>query len=212
MDVVIDNRQVKIMRMELGSWSTNAYIVVCPQTRDSALIDAPAGAESIIKNLGSTNLKYVLLSHSHLDHIEGLRVIREQFPAPLAVHIAENKNGLPFPPEILLKDGDIICVGKVKMEVLFTPGHTPGSICFRIADYLLSGDTIFPGGPGRTETSADFRRILRSLEKKIFILHDDLKIFPGHGDSTTLKQEKNGFSAFNSRPRNPDLYGDVTWI
>jgi hydroxyacylglutathione hydrolase len=212
MEVVIDNQKIKIVRMELGPWSTNAYIVVCPQTRDSALIDAPPGAENIIKNLGSTNLKYVLLTHNHLDHVEGLRVIRERVPAPLAVHIVEDQNRLPFPPEILLKDGDIICVGKVKMEVIFTPGHTPGSQCFRIGEYLLSGDTIFPGGPGRTDSPADFRQILRSLEQKIFILPDDLKIFPGHGDSTTLKKEKTGFNAFNSRLHDPDLCGDVTWV
>jgi glyoxylase-like metal-dependent hydrolase (beta-lactamase superfamily II) len=94
---------------------------------------------------------------------------------------------------------------------LHTPGHTPGSVCFLIANYLIAGDTIFPGGPGRTGSPADFKRILDSLTGKIFVLPDDTRVFPGHGNSTILGKERQSFAAFSEQGLDANLCGDVLW-
>jgi len=96
--------------------------------------------------------------------------------------------------------------------VLHTPGHTPGSLCFRVGRYLISGDTIFPGGPGRTSSPDDFKQIVKSITEKIFVLPDDTQIYPGHGNSTVLKNEKEEFAVFTSRPHEPNLCGEVLWL
>ena len=106
----------------------------------------------------------------------------------------------------------MISFGKVKLEVLHTPGHTPGSLCFRTGKYLISGDTIFPGGPGKTRSPAELSQIIKSITEKLFVLPDDTQIYPGHGDSTVLKKEKDEFAVFSSRAHNPNLYGDVLWL
>lgn len=107
---------------------------------------------------------------------------------------------------------DTIDVGRLKLKVLHTPGHTPGSVCFLLGKYLISGDTIFPGGPGKTTTPADFEQIVKSIETKIFVLPDDTEVYPGHGDSTVLGKEKKEFAIFASRPHTPGLCGDVLWL
>jgi hydroxyacylglutathione hydrolase len=208
---IVNDRDIRIERMELGSWATNAYTVVCPQTGESALIDAPPEAWTIVKKLKDTNLKYILLTHSHIDHIAGLTALRKRVPAPLAVHAADNQEWLPFPPDILLKDGDVVQVGRIRIEALYTPGHTPGSMCFRMGKYLLSGDTLFPGGPGRTVGPAEFKLIIKSITEKILVLPDDTAVFPGHGDATVLRKEKEEFAVFASRPHS-GLSGDVVWL
>ena len=134
MDIIVDNKDLRIEHLELSSYATNSYIVICPQTGNSALIDVPPGARTIVKHLKGTNLKYVLLTHNHVDHIGGLKAFRDRVKAPLAVHQADNQKWLPFQPEILLNDGDVIRVGKVRIEAIFTPGHTPGSMCFKIGE------------------------------------------------------------------------------
>ena len=212
MDIVVDTSTLRIERLETGSWATNCYIVVCPRTGDSVLVDVPPGARTIVKHLRGTRLRYILLTHSHIDHYTGLRATRDRVKAPVAVHAADSRKWLPFPPEILLNDGDIIAAGDVRIEAIFTPGHTPGSMCFHVGSYLLSGDTLFPGGPGRTVSPADFRQIETSLREKIFVLPDDTEVFPGHGPSTILKKEKAEFAVFSSRPHDPSLHGDVVWL
>jgi hydroxyacylglutathione hydrolase len=209
--VIVNDRDIIIERMELGSWATNAYSVVCPRTGDSALIDAPPTVWTLVKKLKDTNLKYILLPHSHIDHIAGLQAIRKRVPTPLAVHAADNQNWLPFPPEILLQDGDVVRVGHINMKAIFTPGHTPGSMCFLLGKYLLSGDTLFPGGPGRTVGPAEFKQIVKSIAEKIIVLPDDTAVFPGHGGATVLKKEKEEFAVFASR-HHPDLSGDIVWL
>jgi hydroxyacylglutathione hydrolase len=186
--------------------------VVCPQTGESVLIDVPPGARTIVKHLRGTRLRYILLTHSHIDHYTGLKATRDRLKAPVAVHAADSRKWLPFPPEILLADGDFVAAGKVRIEAIFTPGHTPGSMCFRVGRYLLSGDTLFPGGPGRTVSAADFRQITAALAEKVFVLPDDTEVFPGHGPSTVLGKEKAEFRAFSSRPHDPSLHGDVIWL
>jgi len=211
MAVVAKDDTLQIESLVLGPFSTNAYIVVCRKTQQSVLIDTPAEAKTILEKLKGTNPAYILLTHNHMDHLGALSELHSELKVPLAAHASDSER-LPITPEILLSDADEISVGDLILEVLHTPGHTPGSICFRIGGYLLSGDTIFSGGPGKTGTPADFKQITGSLTEKIFVLPDDTRIFPGHGESTVLKKEKEEFAVFSSRSHDSNLYGDVVWL
>jgi glyoxylase-like metal-dependent hydrolase (beta-lactamase superfamily II) len=105
----------------------------------------------------------------------------------------------------------MISFGDVRLEVFHTPGHTPGSVCFLAGRYLVSGDTLFPGGPGKTWSAVGFKQILDSIERRILSMPDDTKVFPGHGEGTTLGAERSAIEAFCARPRDGNLYGDVLW-
>ena len=211
MVVVVKDDDIQIERLELGPFGTNAYIVICQKTRDSVLIDAPGGVGTIMNKLHGTNPRYILLTHNHMDHLGALAELHSRLKVPLAVH-ASDAGRLPSSPEMHLNDGDTISLGSLKLEVLHTPGHTPGGLCFRVGGNLMSGDTIFPGGPGRTGSPDAFQQIVRSITEKIFVLPDDTRIYPGHGKDTVLKKEKDEFAVFASRPHNPGLCGDVLWL
>jgi len=211
MTTLFEDDTVQIERLELGPFGTNAYIVVCKGTGESVLIDAPAEANIIINKLKITTPKYILLTHNHMDHIGALAQLRSEMKLPLAAHISDAK-GLIEPPEKLLDDGDTILLEKLKFTVLHTPGHTPGSLCFRVGHYLLAGDTIFPGGPGKTSSPHDFKQLIRSITEKIFTLPDDTQVLPGHGTYTVLGKEKKEFAVFASRTHDPQLCGDVLWL
>ncbi len=209
--ILINDDFISIEKLTLGPYETNTYIIICQRTKESLVIDAPAKASEIINRLGGTKPRYILLTHDHYDHTGVLVSLRARLKVPLATHL-ESSFQLNTPPEILLKDGDSLSLGNLKIQVLHTPGHTPGSLCFKIGKYLFAGDTIFPGGPGRTETPEDFQQILASIKKKIFRLPDDTMIFPGHGDSTTVKKAKEEYTIFAAKPRDSVIYGDVTWL
>jgi glyoxylase-like metal-dependent hydrolase (beta-lactamase superfamily II) len=211
MVILVQDKDLQIERLELGPFATNAYLLICQKTRDSVLVDAPASANKIIEKLKGTNPKYILLTHSHMDHLGALSMLRSVLKIPVAAHPAEAR-ALPSPPEIQLNDGDTVSFGNIKLEVLHTPGHTPGSLCFKTGKYLLSGDTLFPGGPGKTGSPVALREIINSITSKIFTLEDDTQVYPGHGAPTVLKKEKEEFAIFSSRPHPPDLCGDVLWL
>lgn len=199
-----------IVRLELGPFGTNAYIVVCKSSGESVVVDAPGDAGKILGALAGTQPRYILITHSHIDHIGALDELRSKLGIPAAIHPLDACE-LQHPPDIDLHDGDLIDVGLLKIKVMHTPGHTPGSTCFLVGRHLLSGDTIFPGGPGKTWSAADFKAIVTAIETKILLLPDETGIYPGHGDSTQVGIEKQAFAAFASRPHPPDLYGDVLW-
>jgi glyoxylase-like metal-dependent hydrolase (beta-lactamase superfamily II) len=211
MVIVAKDDALQIERLELGPYGTNAYILVCQKTRDSVLIDTPAEASTILDRLKGTNPKYIWLTHNHMDHLGALAELHSKLKVPLAAH-ALDAQVLPSSPDILLKDGDTVSLGNLEFEVLHTPGHTPGSLCFRTGHYLMSGDTIFTAGPGKTRAPADFQQVVKSITEKIFVLPDDTQIYPGHGDSTVLKKEKDEFTVFSSHPHNSELCGDVLWL
>jgi len=211
MVVVAKDDDVQIERLELGQFGTNAYILVCQKTRESLVIDAPADAGTIVESLRDSTPKYILLTHNHMDHVLALAELRSRLKVPLAAHSLDAK-ALSSPPKVLLNDGDTISLGSLKVEVLHTPGHTPGSLCFKVGCYLISGDTIFPAGPGATGSPESFRQIVKSITEKIFVLPDDTPVYPGHGEATVLKKEKEEFAVFSSRPHDPDLCGSVLWL
>jgi len=208
---VVQDNAVMIIRLELGPFGTNAYIVVCQATLDSVVVDVPGETDEILRQLANTNPKYILITHNHFDHVVELDKLKARLKVPVAVHPLD-AGGLPSRPDMELKDGDTIEVGKLKIKVLHTPGHTPGGVCLLLGRYLISGDTIFPGGPGKTGTPADFKRILKSIETKLFVLPDDTEVYPGHGDATVLGKEKKEFAAFSSKPHSSNLCGDVLWL
>ena len=210
MTTVVKDDQIQIDKLELGPYGTNAYILVCRNTGESVIVDAPADAGKILDLLKGTRPNYILITHNHMDHTGALADLKSTLDLPIAAH-ADDAGRLPVSADQLLNDGDVISFGDIKLSVLHTPGHTPGSICFLTGNYLIAGDTIFPGGPGRTGSPADFKKILESLTGKIFVLPDNTRIYPGHGDSAVLDKEKRAFEAFSAQGLDADLCGDVLW-
>lgn len=211
MTIVEKDELLRIERIETAPYDTNAYIIVCQATGESVLVDAPGDADRLLERMDGTKPVCILMTHSHMDHTGASNRIKEELGIPIAAHPADAGH-LPVTAEMLLRDGNIIAFGKVTLEVLHTPGHTPGSLCFLTGKYLISGDTLFPGGPGKTHSPEDFRKIVESLERKIFVLPDDVKIYPGHGDSTILSKEKEEFAIFSGKSQEPGLCGDVLWL
>ena len=207
---VVKTDSLQIEKLTLGAYETNAYILVCMKTRESLVVDAPADSGAIIEALKGTLPKYILLTHDHYDHTGVIVSLRARSKAPLATHEL-NTYQLKTQPEILLKDGDTVTLGQLKIEAIHTPGHTPGSLCFKADKYLFGGDTLFPGGPGHTDTPDDFKRILDSITGRLFRLPADTIILPGHGDSTTIGESKKEYAIFAAKPHE-SLYGDVNWL
>jgi glyoxylase-like metal-dependent hydrolase (beta-lactamase superfamily II) len=211
MSVIVKDDRILIERLSLGPFGTNSYLLICQKTGASVIVDAPGDAEKVIKQLEETHPKYILMTHNHMDHIDALAALKSAFNVPLAAH-EEDAGVLPVKPEQFLNDDDTISFGEIQLKVLHTPGHTPGSLCFLTDSYLISGDTIFPGGPGKTWSPEDFKKIVESLTNRIFTLPDETQVYPGHGNATVLKKEKYEFEVFSSRPHDPDLCGDVVWL
>jgi hydroxyacylglutathione hydrolase len=202
---------LRLERIETAPFSTNAYIVVCEATGESVLVDAPCEADKILDRLEGSNPVCILITHRHGNHTGALRKIKEELNIPVAAHV-EDAEKLPVEAEMLLEDGNIVSFGNVTLEVLHTPGHTPGSVCFMTGHILLAGDTIFPGGPGKTSTPGDFKKLIHSLKQKVFVLPGDVIIYPGHGEPITVKAAKEEFAVFEAKPHENGLCGDVLWL
>lgn len=212
MVIVANDKNIQIDKLDPGSemWA-NSYLVTCLRMHESVLIDASGNLEKMLPQVRDKQVKYILMTHNHGDHIGALAGLKAELEVPVAGHEFDASR-YPVPLDINLKDGDKLKCGKLEIKVLHTPGHTNGSLCFLIGKHLLDGDTLFPHGPGHTMSPANFKQIIQSLEEKIFILPDDTFVYPGHGDSTVLGNEKEEFRTFSGRPHRPDLCGDVLWL
>ena len=203
--------EIRIKKLETAPYDANCYIVACPRTGQAVIIDTPEEAARILAEAEDVNVRYIIITHTHSDHLGAFEEVREKLRARVAVHPTEAAK-LPSPPDLTLEDGDAVNFGTVSLRVLHTPGHSRGSLCLLTGQHLFSGDTLFPGGPGNTRSPAAFRQIVKSITQKLFVLPDATRVYPGHGAGTILGKEKQAFSVFSSRPHAPGLRGDVLWL
>lgn len=193
----------------VGAFQENCYLYGCPQTREAVIIDPGDEAERILATIKELDLipKYIINTHGHIDHICAIDAVSEVYPVPLAIHPADvpmltdeltaSRFGLKAPlvkrkPDILLKEGDRFTFGSLSLEVIHTPGHSQGSVCLISSPFcVFSGDTLFYRGIGRTDLpGGDYAQIVSSIQEKVYALDDDLVAFPGHGEPTTIIEEK----------------------
>ena len=185
-----EDEQLTITRLVVGPIDNNVFVARCRHTGRAVLIDAANEAEKVLDLCRRLNVEKVLETHGHADHIQAVPAVRS---AGYGVGVtAEDAAMLPG-YDFLLEDGQVMEVGRLRLHNLHTPGHTPGSICFRVegSPVLFSGDTLFPGGPGATRPPlGDFPTIIRSIEERLFPLPADTIVMPGHGRDTTIGTEQ----------------------
>ncbi|MCH8109769.1 MAG: MBL fold metallo-hydrolase [Chloroflexi bacterium] len=201
---------ITIHKLKCGPYDNNAYLLVCPQTNESILIDTPAEPDKLIEAAKATNVKAIIITHNHMDHLLGFDDVTSAIDAPVSIGEAD-AHALKNPPARLLKDGDEIKAGTITLKAIATPGHTPGSICYTVGSSIFTGDTLFPGGPGKTGTPENLKQIIESITSKLLVFGDDLVVYPGHGDDGDLKSSKEEYGVFASKEHPADLCGDVLW-
>ena len=203
--------EIRITKINMGPLDNNGYIVVCPETNEGIIIDTPAEPEKLLNAIGDVKITSILITHKHGDHLAGFGTITGSVDAPVGIG-TEDISALPKQPELDLKDGDVVKFGNRELQVLATPGHTAGGRCFLYGKRLFSGDTLFPGGPGKTGSPADLRQLIDSITAKLLVLPDDTVVYPGHGLDTTIGEARGQYQDFASRSHPSDLCGDVSWL
>ncbi|MDK2823139.1 MAG: hydroxyacylglutathione hydrolase [Clostridia bacterium] len=201
---------MKIKILTVGPIETNCYIVVCPQTKEAVIIDPGDEGGKIVEAISSLdiNVKYIINTHGHHDHIQANKEVKEATNAQILIH-ASDAQMLTNPLKNLshylglkttepaadrqLQDGDSIEFGNIVFKVLHTPGHTPGCIClYNEAEKIcFTGDTLFNGSVGRTDLpGGNYKTLMNSLREKLVNLPNDVVIYPGHGPKSTIREEK----------------------
>lgn len=192
----------------LGPFANNAYVVADAESRDAWVIDAPQESEKVFPALESLRVRGIGITHRHGDHWGGIDALVAKTGAPVHCHADDVADRAVAGT---LADGDVIEAGSLRVRVLHTPGHTPGSICLLVEGHLLSGDTLFPGGPGRTMKPEDLQQEIASITTTLFALPDGTAVHPGHGDDTTIGESKREYAVFAAKEHPADLSGDVLW-
>jgi hydroxyacylglutathione hydrolase len=194
----------------VGPYQSNSYVLVCNKTH-ALLVDPGDDPGTLLGIVAGTQLVAILLTHGHPDHAGALAEVRQATGAPVGVHPGD-AGLLPVPPDFELYDGQVVPFGGCYVGVHHLPGHTPGSIGLRLTgDRWLVGDTIFPAGPGRTDSPAQFTQLVQTLSESIFVLPQATQLLPGHGEPTTVGREYKPFHTFLERGWAVDAYGDVRW-
>ena len=193
----------------IGPMPTNCYVFTDENTGVSAVVDPAYPSENLLSALKKTDVKYIFITHAHADHIMGLSEVKELTGAKIVCHknagakltsaqdsLYNHLQGMythqftPINADILVTDGDKIAIGDTQFEVIHTPGHTDGAVCFVNDEIIFSGDTVFNQSYGRTDLpTGSSAQLIQSFER-LFLIAGDRAVYPGHGDSTTLSFER----------------------
>ncbi|GHB14195.1 MULTISPECIES: MBL fold metallo-hydrolase [Streptomyces] len=193
-----------ISKVAVGPMSNNAYLLRCRATGEQLLIDAADEAGILLRLIGADGIVSVVTTHRHGDHWQALGEVVAATGARTYAG-AYDAEGIPVPTDVRVEDGDTVRVGRVRLTARHLTGHTPGSIALVYDDphgapHLFTGDCLFPGGPGRTLGPTDFTSLMDGLEEKIFgTLPDETWVYPGHGNDTTLGDERPHLAEWRAR-------------
>jgi len=184
---------VRVRKFSVGKWDNNVYVI--DSFGEGLIVDGAGHADRILKEVGGLEVKGIVQTHNHPDHTGALPRLVDALDVPVYAH-PEDPMPVPTAP---LTDGQVLGVGDAKITVLHTPGHTPGSTCFRVGEQLFTGDTLFPGGPGNTDRDpVRFMQIMESL-RRLIDLPDDTRVSPGHGLDTTIGRERPYLGVWHAR-------------
>lgn len=201
--------EIILKQFVLGPIEDNNYLLIDEDSKEAVLIDCTEKSGDIYKTINeySVKLKYILLTHGHFDHVLGVNDFKNQYPE-CKVLLHEDDKGLldsikdfasrfgagqveEQKVDSYLKEGDIIKFGNQEIKVIHTPGHTKGGVCYLVNDMLFTGDTLFYESVGRTDLpDGHFGKLKSNIQEKLFTLDENIKVFPGHGISSTIEHEK----------------------
>jgi glyoxylase-like metal-dependent hydrolase (beta-lactamase superfamily II) len=193
-----------ISKVAVGPYDNNAYLLRCRETGEQLLVDAANDAETLLQLVGDEGLARIVTTHRHGDHWQALGKVAAATGARTAAH-PRDAQAIPVPTADLLNDGDTVTVGLVELRVIHLVGHTPGGVALLYDDpkgrpHLFTGDSLFPGGPGKTNNPAEFTSLMDDLESKVFgALPDETWVYPGHGKDTTLGTERPSIPEWRAR-------------
>jgi glyoxylase-like metal-dependent hydrolase (beta-lactamase superfamily II) len=193
-----------IAKLAVGPMDNNAYLLRCTATGDALLIDAANEPDRLLDLVGDAPLSTVVTTHRHGDHWQALADVVAATGARTVAHPADAP-GLPVQVDATVSNGDSVQVGTVELAVIHLRGHTAGSVALRYDDpdgspHLFTGDSLFPGGPGRTTSPTDFTSLMDDLEERVFgPLPDETWVYPGHGYDTTLGTERPHLGEWRAR-------------
>jgi hydroxyacylglutathione hydrolase len=179
--------KLSIVKVKLDR-EVNCYLVSDATTREAVVIDPGLPAEKIIDQAKGLTIKHILATHGHPGHVAGKDDVKAATGGQTGIHSADAKQFLRSADKYLF-DGDELEFGEFKIQVLHTPGHTPGSVCFVVANHAFVGDTILAGGIGRQMPETDLRRQMMSIGTKLLRLPITTALYPGHGPATSLERE-----------------------
>jgi glyoxylase-like metal-dependent hydrolase (beta-lactamase superfamily II) len=184
------DEQAEIHEVVVGPMDNNVFVLRCRRSGEAVLIDAANEHDKLLELCRRLSVRKVLETHGHWDHIQAVPAVRD---AGYDVGVTSEDAAMLPSYDFVLEDDLVIPVGELRLRTIFTPGHTPGSMSFRLegSPVLFSGDTLFPGGPGATRfPGADFPTIIRSIEERLFSkLPPETIVMPGHGLDTTIGEE-----------------------
>lgn len=175
----------------------NSYVLEDPASHEALFVDACFEPETLAAACEGAKIVAIVQTHGHFDHVQALPDMKVRFGVPVLAYAGED---YPVTIDRFLQDEEIIDFGTKSARVLHTPGHTPGGICLLSGAHLISGDTLFPGGPGNTwNDPVAFDTIMTSIEDKLLVLPEETRVYPGHGDDTTIGAEKPHFAEWRGR-------------